>query len=90
LVSKNKVKDKTKGKQWLYEKIKHNPDAIICEHCQYKEREDWLKDHLQKRKDTDTKTSKDENGVEKTITFKSITVHRGKYDDVIGVSTEWL
>ena len=84
-LSKSKIKDISKKENdFKYKKIKHNVEAIICEHCNYEEREDSLKNIIKEMNDNDTTMSK---GVPKA--FKVLKVIRGKYDDVIGWVIEW-
>ena len=88
-LSKSKIKDKVKDskseKDFKYKRFKHSPEDVDCLHCKYNEREKSLKDKIKEM--SDNETTKDEKGA--THTIKSLTVSRGRYDDVIGWLMEW-
>jgi len=90
MIPQNKITDEFADKPKIYEKIKHDPDALICQHCSYNGREDWLKNYIQTASDKATVKQKDLEGVAVVKKFSRMIVKRGKYNDVIGVATEWL
>lgn len=95
-LTENKVKDDKltklgKDKKKLkWKKLKHDPENIECLHCKYEEAENSLENHIATSNDDDTMTVKDENNIDKIVTRGKTTILRGKHDDVIGWSTEWL
>jgi len=90
LIPKNKIDDKFVDKPKIYQKIKHDEDALICEHCKYNEREDWLENFITETDYSNaTVKFKSKTGVTIIQKFKSLRVHRGKFNDVIGVFEQW-
>lgn len=73
----------------IYEKIKHDPNALICDHCSYADREKWLQVYIKDKDMTKKIEHKDPKGNPITETFKNVRVIRGKYNDVIGVAEQW-
>ena len=90
-LSKSKIKDTSKReKDFKYKKFKHDSEAPLCTHCQFKEREQSLKDLLNSRNDNDTTELFNDKGVSLgNKKIKEIKVLRGKYDDVIGWVRVW-
>lgn len=94
---KSKVIDKDWNEIFTFEEMvcNHLPDVkkhIIanCEICQYKNREKWIEDSLTNQKVDETIKYVDKSGIEQTKTLSRITVHRGKYDDVIGIEKQFI
>lgn len=91
MIQKNKITDIFAGKPKIFEKIKHDPNSLICEHCKYNEREDWLADFIKTFDINQKNKLKNEStGVIIDQSFDSVVVHRGRFNDVIGVSVQWL
>ena len=90
MIPKNKINDEFAGESKIYEKIKHDDDVLICDHCKYNKQEDWLENFITK---TDyskaTVKFKSKTGADIIQKFKSLRVARGKFNDVIGVFEQW-
>jgi len=59
-----------------------------CERCRYDTAEESLTAFIEEHKDTD-KTTDNSTGAKRTYTFKSLVVHRGSFDDVMGWTILW-
>jgi len=90
MISKAKIKDTSKKEEdFIYKKIKHNENVLICEHCKYERAETSLKDIISSMKVTDKSDFPNATGGKVSKTFKNMTVIRGRYDDVIGWCINW-
>lgn len=88
-IPKEKIKDSKDKKEKKFKQMKHkhgdNPNGlemVDCNRCKFEEREQSWEKH---KKDSPLTTKV--NGVTKNL--QSCKVIRGKYDDVIGWSTQW-
>lgn len=90
---KSKVQDKDWSLTFKFEEMpcNHKIDAkdfekVNCDKCSFDERETWLETILQNTNPMETIKNKDGNN----ITLTKITVNRGKYDDCIGITREYI
>jgi len=72
-----------------YLRIKHDENDIDCLHCKIKKANDSLDEKIKSLGPTTKTTMIDASGAKSLATIKSLQVHRGRYDDVIGWSIQW-
>jgi len=93
LISKGKIKDAMDGKPKAYEEIKHQHtgeptrlEGKTCQRCHYDVAEQSFVDYVKKHDDSETTTQRKSTHVFK---FLDITVHRGRFDDVVAWDVQW-
>jgi len=86
------------GKPKAYQEIKHshqdNPTRLqekTCDRCKYDKTEKSLQEHIKNHTGKEkTKAVKPGSAtILKDYTFSQMKVHRGRFDDVIGWTTNW-
>jgi len=93
---KSKVKDKNWELDFIFEDMNCNHtqgakeyEKLSCDKCKFDKREVWLEQTLQAQDPNEKTTYKDDKGKTITATLSKITVIRGTYDDVIGITKEF-
>lgn len=92
----NKIKSKVTDMDWSltfkFEEMPCNHPENAAEHikadcpkCQFDSRELWLENHLNTLTGQETTLDKDGNPKQ----LQKIIVLRGRYDDCMGIQTEW-